>query len=138
MAVSPKSLFKASQKCVAPPPCILTSFMNFLLKTSKTPWMLKAPPLISLDLHLLVTKWNCQAYDVNIGPKLKNLSLVILGAYYRAYSIVDLFLLGIYHFQPFSYFSTYVTPLYLAKLGGLIYWHEMYLYNENVIKMVKL
>ena len=56
MAVSPKSLFKASQKCVAPPPCILTSFMNFLLKTSKTPWMLKAPPLISLDLHLLVTK----------------------------------------------------------------------------------
>ena len=36
MAVSPKSLFKASQKCVAPPPCILTSFMNFLIKLLKT------------------------------------------------------------------------------------------------------
>ena len=32
--------------------------------------MLKVPPLSYLDLHLLVTKCNCQTYDVNIGSKL--------------------------------------------------------------------
>ena len=53
----------------------------------KDPWssfrgrMLKASPLISSDLHLLITKCNCWTHDVNIGLKLKNLSFVILGAY---------------------------------------------------------
>ena len=29
--------------------------------------MLKAPSLISWDLHLLVTKYNCRTYDVNMA-----------------------------------------------------------------------
>ena len=41
--------------------------------------MLKQPGLISSDLHILVIKFNCQTYDDNMGPKLKNLSFVILG-----------------------------------------------------------
>ena len=42
--------------------------------------MLKAPPLKSLDLHFSVIKFQCRAYDDNIGPKLKKPSCVILGA----------------------------------------------------------
>ena len=37
--------------------------------------MVKAPPLISLDLHLSATKCNCWTYDVNIGPKFKKSEL---------------------------------------------------------------
>ena len=43
--------------------------------------MLKAPPLISSDLHFSVIKCHCRTYDDNIGPKLKKLSFAILGVY---------------------------------------------------------
>ena len=43
--------------------------------------ILKAPPLISLDLHILVIKCNCCIYDDNIGPRLKKSELCNIGGY---------------------------------------------------------
>ena len=44
----------------------------------KNRWVLKAPPLISSDLHFSVIKCHCWTYDANIGPKLKKPSLYII------------------------------------------------------------
>ena len=41
--------------------------------------MLKAPPLISSDLHLLVLYCDCRADDDNIIPKLKKAELCNIG-----------------------------------------------------------
>ena len=77
--------------------------------------MLNTAPLNSLDLHFLVTKCNCQTYDVKIGPKLKNLSFVILGAYNMFDKLALLLytrgLTEIFNFQPFSNFRAFLNTL---------------------------
>ena len=41
--------------------------------------MLKAPPLISSDLHFLVIKCHCPTFDDNIGPKFKKSEVCNIG-----------------------------------------------------------
>ena len=70
--------------------------------------MLKAPPIISLDLHFSALFCYCQTYVDNIGQKLQKPRFVTLGAY---------------NFWAFSnMLSKILTPLFQTYLE---YW-EMY------------
>ena len=81
--------------------------------------MLKAKPLISLDLHYFsVLQYNCQTYEDNICQKFQKPSFAMLGAYnmfknkvywYRSEVCPEIsslltFLIGINHFQPLLLF----------------------------------
>ena len=60
---------------------VKTRNKNRISKKSEKGQMLKAPPIISSDLHFSVLFCYCQTYVDNIGQKLQKPRFVTLGAY---------------------------------------------------------
>ena len=54
--------------------------------------MLKAPPLISMDLHFSEIKYHCRTYEDKNGPKLKKPSSVFWG--HKTYLTISSTIMG--------------------------------------------